>query len=66
MTEVATQSKKGETKPKNEKPKAVLRDDYEHPMEIYLRIERFPHIWCATCGIGTVLTAFISGLEKSK
>ncbi|NOZ03111.1 MAG: 2-oxoacid:ferredoxin oxidoreductase subunit beta [FCB group bacterium] len=42
-------------------PKEKLR----HPMDRYLRTERFPHIWCATCGIGTILTAFISGLEKS-
>ncbi len=37
-----------------------------HPMDKYLRTERFPHIWCPTCGIGTILTAFISGLQKSK
>ena len=37
----------------------------EHPMQDYLRTERLPHIWCSTCGIGTVLTAFIAGLQKS-
>jgi 2-oxoglutarate ferredoxin oxidoreductase subunit beta len=37
----------------------------QHPMAEYLRTERFPHIWCATCGIGTILTAFIAGLQKS-
>lgn len=37
-----------------------------HPMEEFLRSERLPHIWCSTCGIGTVLTAFIAGLQKSK
>ncbi len=36
-----------------------------HPMKDYLRTERLPHIWCSTCGIGTVLTAFIAGLQKS-
>ncbi len=41
------------------------REKLHHPMDRYLRTERFPHIWCATCGIGTILTAFISGLEKS-
>jgi len=37
-----------------------------HPMEEYLRTERLPHIWCPTCGIGTIITAFIAGLEKSE
>ena len=36
-----------------------------HPMNEYLRTERLPHIWCSTCGIGTILTAFIAGLQKS-
>jgi len=40
-------------------------DELPHPMEDYLRMERLPHIWCATCGIGTILTAFIGGLQKS-
>jgi 2-oxoglutarate ferredoxin oxidoreductase subunit beta len=42
------------------------KEELRHPMEDYLRIERFPHIWCATCGLGTVLTSFITGLQKSK
>lgn len=37
----------------------------QHPMERFLRSERLPHIWCSNCGIGTNLTAFISGLQKS-
>ncbi len=36
-----------------------------HPMEDMLRTERFPHIWCPTCGIGTAVTAFVSGLQKT-
>lgn len=36
-----------------------------HPMNDYLRTERLPHIWCSTCGIGTIITAFITGLQKS-
>lgn len=43
------------------KPEENLR----HPMEAYIRSERFPHIWCSSCGIGTILTAYISGLQKS-
>ncbi len=41
-------------------------EELAHPMEQYLRMERLPHIWCSTCGIGTVVTAFISGLQKSE
>ncbi len=34
-----------------------------HPMEGLLRMDRMPHIWCPTCGLGTVVTAFASALE---
>ncbi len=37
----------------------------EHPMEPWLRMDRIPHIWCATCGIGTAVTAFSAALEKT-
>ena len=37
----------------------------EHPMEPWLRMDRIPHIWCATCGIGTAVTAFAAALEKA-
>ncbi len=37
-----------------------------HPMEDYLRMDRIPHIWCPTCGLGTILTAFIAGVKESK
>ncbi len=37
----------------------------KHPMEQFLRTERLPHIWCASCGIGTVITAYITALQKS-
>ena len=40
-------------------------DKLKHPMNDFLRTERLPHIWCSTCGIGTVITAFIAGLQKS-
>ena len=36
----------------------------EHPMESLLRMDRIPHIWCPTCGIGTVVTAFAEALKK--
>jgi 2-oxoglutarate ferredoxin oxidoreductase subunit beta len=36
-----------------------------HPMYSMLRDDRMPHIWCPTCGIGTTVTAFVEGLNKS-
>ena len=34
-----------------------------HPMEELLRMDRIPHIWCPTCGLGTVVTAFAAALQ---
>jgi 2-oxoglutarate ferredoxin oxidoreductase subunit beta len=36
-----------------------------HPMDDLLRQDRLPHIWCSGCGLGTVLTCFVSALQKS-
>ena len=36
-----------------------------HPLESWLRMDRIPHIWCSTCGIGTVVTCFIEALKKT-
>jgi len=36
-----------------------------HPMDDVLRMDRIPHIWCPSCGIGLAVTAFASALEKS-
>jgi 2-oxoglutarate ferredoxin oxidoreductase subunit beta len=36
----------------------------QHPMEKLLRMDRIPHIWCATCGIGTTVTALAMALEE--
>ncbi|MBD3348372.1 MAG: 2-oxoacid:ferredoxin oxidoreductase subunit beta [Candidatus Eisenbacteria bacterium] len=35
-----------------------------HPMDELLRMDRIPHIWCPTCGLGTVVTAFASAVDK--
>ena len=35
-----------------------------HPMEKLLRMDRIPHIWCPTCGLGTTITAMAAGLEQ--
>jgi len=47
---------------KKDKPDEYL----EHPLENWLRMDRIPHIWCSTCGIGTAVTCFIEGIKKSK
>jgi len=36
-----------------------------HPMDELLRMDRMPHIWCPTCGLGTVVTALAMALDKS-
>lgn len=35
-----------------------------HPMEKLLRMDRIPHIWCPTCGIGTTMTALAMAFEQ--
>ncbi len=34
---------------------------YKHSMEEYLRMDRMPHIWCSSCGLGIIVTSFIKG-----
>ena len=36
-----------------------------HPLDAYLRVERFPHIWCPGCGLGVIIGCFLRGLLKS-
>lgn len=36
-----------------------------HPMADLLRMDRMPHIWCSSCGLGTGLTCFIMALRDS-
>ncbi len=36
----------------------------EHPMEDFLRMDRIPHIWCPTCGIGVSVNCFAQALER--
>ncbi len=40
--------------------------DHEHPVSPYLRMDRIPHIWCPTCGIGTVVKCFATALEETE
>lgn len=37
----------------------------KHYMDVYLREDRIPHIWCSGCGLGSILHCFLSGLLKS-
>ena len=40
------------------------REMKEHPMEGLLRMDRMPHIWCSTCGLGTTVTALASAIKQ--
>ena len=37
----------------------------KHPVAPFLRMDRMPHIWCPTCGIGTVMKCFAQALEAT-
>jgi len=34
-----------------------------HPSSDWIRMDRMPHIWCPTCGIGTVVKCYAKALE---
>ncbi len=36
------------------------------PYEKYLRISKFPHIWCTGCGCGIALKALLRALDRTK
>lgn len=36
-----------------------------HPMEKYLREDRMPHIWCSSCGLGIIVSAFMRGITQA-
>ena len=46
------------------KKPADAQKQIEHPLEDWLRMDRIPHIWCPTCGIGTAVTCFIEAVKK--
>lgn len=37
-----------------------------HPKDHLLRVDRFPHIWCPTCGIGTAVNCFVDAVEETE
>jgi len=44
----------------------IEEEEKRHPLEEWLRMDRIPHIWCSTCGIGTAVTCFIEAIKKTK
>ena len=56
-----------EVKTKKVRKKSTVKEIMqEHPLESWLRMDRIPHIWCSTCGIGTAVTCFIEAVKKSQ
>jgi 2-oxoglutarate ferredoxin oxidoreductase subunit beta len=37
----------------------------EHPIAPFIRMDRMPHIWCPTCGIGTVVKCYATALSET-
>ncbi len=37
----------------------------QHPIAPFLRMDRMPHIWCPTCGIGTVVKCYAQALQET-
>ncbi len=36
----------------------------DHPISPFLRMDRMPHIWCPTCGIGTTVKCFAEAIQN--
>jgi 2-oxoglutarate ferredoxin oxidoreductase subunit beta len=43
----------------------MLEQEYDAFICKYFRTERFPHIWCPGCGLGTAIQAYVRAVEKS-
>lgn len=39
-------------------------ENLAHPMEVFLRKSRIPHIWCSGCGNGIILHSFIQAVKE--
>jgi 2-oxoglutarate/2-oxoacid ferredoxin oxidoreductase subunit beta len=48
------------------KKESPVKKEVAHPLENWLRMDRIPHIWCSTCGIGTAVTCFVEAVKKSQ
>ena len=63
MSDRAVQDEVSEAAEAKARGPSVATD--EHPIAPYLRMDRIPHIWCPTCGIGTVVKCFATALEET-
>lgn len=45
---------------------SIEKDPNENKFIPYLREDRLPHIFCPGCGNGTVMNAFLKGMEKAE
>jgi 2-oxoglutarate ferredoxin oxidoreductase subunit beta len=45
-------------------PSVGMTGPEHHPMDDFLRMDRMPHIWCPSCGIGVSVNCFAKALEK--
>lgn len=43
----------------------VIVETAGHPLDAYLRVDRLPHIWCAGCGLGTILSSFLRSMLET-
>jgi len=43
----------------------VIIETEGYPLDIYLRVDRLPHIWCAGCGLGLILSSLLRSLVES-
>jgi 2-oxoglutarate ferredoxin oxidoreductase subunit beta len=49
---------------KTKSVKDTANEEKEHPLERILRMDRMPHIWCSTCGLGTTVTALSTAIHQ--
>jgi len=42
----------------------IIQELERNPLARYLRVERFPHIWCEGCGDGIILNCFVRALDE--
>jgi len=42
---------------------SIINSD-KHPLDLYLRTERLPHVWCPGCGLGIALNALLRAMQK--
>ncbi len=44
----------------------TIQEVETHPKDHLLRVDRLPHIWCPTCGIGTAASCFVTAVEETE